>query len=266
MLKVVVNGAAGRMGREVLKAVWRAEDMALVGAVDIRGEKQDIGSLLGFGDTGIFFISDLEQVLQEVKPDVMVDFTTPTVVLGNIKTALKNKVCPVVGTTGINKEDITEINEIARREKLGCIIAPNFALGALLMIHFAAQAAKYFPQVEIIEMHHNQKIDVPSGTALKTAEVIQEQKNSFEPELNPAIEKLPGSRGGLFNKNIRIHSIRLPGLVAHQEVIFGGAGQILTIRHDSFSRESFMPGILIAIRQVIHVKGVLYGLENIIFR
>ncbi|GAB6274701.1 MAG: 4-hydroxy-tetrahydrodipicolinate reductase [Peptococcaceae bacterium] len=254
------------MGREVLRTVWQAEDMLLTGAVDVRGEGQDAGSLFGSGKIGILLVSELEQVLQETRPDVMVDFTTPAAVLTNIKTALKNKVCPVVGTTGISKKDIPEINELAKREKLGCIIAPNFALGALLMMHLAAQAAKYFPQVEIIEMHHHQKLDAPSGTALKTAEIIQEHKSNFKPELNQEIENLPGSRGGLFDGSTRIHSVRLPGLVAHQEVIFGGPGQVLTIRHDSFSRESFMPGVLMAIRQVIHLEGVLYGLENVLFK
>ncbi|HAG08765.1 MAG TPA: 4-hydroxy-tetrahydrodipicolinate reductase, partial [Desulfotomaculum sp.] len=208
MLKVVVNGAAGRMGREVLRTVWQAEDMLLAGAVDVRGEGQDAGSLLGSGKIGILLVSELEQVLQETRPDVMVDFTTPAAVLTNIKTALKNKVCPVVGTTGISKKDIPEINELAKREKLGCIIDPNFALGALLMMHLAAQAVKYFPQVEIIEMHHHQKLDAPSGTALKTAEIIQEHKSNFKPGLNQEIENLPGSRGGLFDGSTRIHSVR----------------------------------------------------------
>jgi dihydrodipicolinate reductase (EC 1.3.1.26) len=145
------------------------------------------------------------------------------------------------------------------------VIAPNFAIGALLMINFAARAARFFPHVEIIELHHDQKLDAPSGTALKTAEAVLKQRGDFQQGLPIEVEKLSGARGGRFDGGIRLHSVRLPGLVAHQEVIFGGLGQTLTIRHDSNSRESFMPGVLMAIRKVMHLEEVVYGLENLIF-
>lgn len=253
------------MGREVLRTVWQAEDMQLVGAVDTYAEGQDIGNLMGIGDIGLSVRSNLEDALQSVGPDVVVDFTNPQSVAANIKTTIMNNVRPVVGTTGLSASDLDEIRALAGEKKVGCVIAPNFAIGALLMIKFSAFASKYFPNVEIIELHHDQKIDAPSGTAVKTAEAIMEQRGDFRQGLPTEIEKIPGSRGGRFDGGIRLHSVRLPGFVAHQEVIFGGLGQTLTIRHDSISRESFMPGVLIAIRKVMGLEGVVYGLENLIF-
>ncbi len=265
MIRVIVVGAAGRMGREVLKSVWNSEDMQLVGAVDIRDEGQDVGTLIGMGEAGILLQENLERVFQDTGPDVMVDFTIPESVAANIKLALQYRVRPVVGTTGLSSIELAEIVEAASRKRVGGVIAPNFAIGALLMINFAAQAARFFPHVEIIELHHDQKLDAPSGTALTTAEAVLKQRGDFQQGLPIEVEKLSGARGGRFDGGIRLHSVRLPGLVAHQEVIFGGLGQTLTIRHDSISRESFMPGVLTAIRKVMHLEGVVYGLENLIF-
>ncbi len=265
MIKVVISGAAGRMGREVLKSVWNSEDMQLVGAVDVQDEGRDAGSLMGIGEVGIQLQSDLKQALQDARPDVMVDFTIPDSVADNIKTALHCGVRPVIGTTGLPSGELSEIAQISSSKKVGCIIAPNFAIGAILMINFAAQAAKYFPHVEIIELHHDQKLDAPSGTAILTAAEIVKNRGNFEQGLPIEIEKIPGARGGRYEGGIRFHSVRLPGLVAHQEVIFGGLGQTLTIRHDTISRESFMPGVLLAIRKVMNLEEVVYGLENLIF-
>ncbi|MGB9803576.1 MAG: 4-hydroxy-tetrahydrodipicolinate reductase [Desulfofundulus sp.] len=265
MIRVVVSGASGRMGREVLKTVLQAGDMVLVGAVDVRGEGQDVGSLLGVPETGITLQTALERVLVETSPDVMVDFTTPDAVAENIKVALHHGVRPVVGTTGMSTGELQEIRTLAEQLKLGCVIAPNFAIGAVLMMRFAAEAARYLPHVEIIELHHDQKLDAPSGTALKTAELVAAVRGDIRQGLPAEMEKIPGVRGGAFDGGVRIHSVRLPGLVAHQEVIFGGLGQTLSIRHDSISRESFMPGVLLAIRRVMHLEGVVYGLENLLF-
>jgi len=253
------------MGREVLKAVWRAEDLELVGAADIRGEGQDVGGLFEAGETGVILHRDLERMLAETSPEVVVDFTVPQSVGGNIKTILRHRVRPVIGTTGIDTATLAEVRELAGEMKIGCVIAPNFALGAVLMMRFAAEAARYFPRVEIIELHHDQKVDAPSGTAVKTAELIAESRGRFEGELPAEMEKIPGARGGRFDADIRLHSVRLPGLVAHQEVIFGGLGQTLTIRHDSISRESFMPGVLLAVRKVMRLEGLVYGLEHLLF-
>ncbi|HAU31496.1 MAG: 4-hydroxy-tetrahydrodipicolinate reductase [Desulfotomaculum sp. 46_296] len=265
MIRVIVSGAAGRMGREVLKSVWNSEDMQLVGAVDIQDKGRDAGLLMGIGEVGIQLQNDLEQALQNTRPDVMVDFTIPDSVAGNIKTALRCGVRPVVGTTGLPGSELSEITRISSSKKIGCIIAPNFAIGAILMINFASRAAKYFPHVEIIELHHDQKLDAPSGTAILTAAEIVKNRGDFEQGLPIEVEKISGARGGRYEGGIRLHSVRLPGLVAHQEVIFGGLGQTLTIRHDTISRESFMPGVLLAIRKVMFLEEVVCGLENLIF-
>ncbi|MEW5898494.1 MAG: 4-hydroxy-tetrahydrodipicolinate reductase [Bacillota bacterium] len=265
MINVLVTGALGKMGREVCKSVISAGDLRLVGAVDVCGEEQDIGVLLGGGEIGVPVKNDLEEELSHKRPDVMVDFTIPEAAAANAKTALRWKVRPVVGTTGMSAGEIKEITEIALESKIGGIIAPNFAIGAVLMINFAVQAAKYFPRVEIIELHHDQKLDAPSGTALKTAQALLAAREDFHQGMSAEIENLPGARGGCFDGGIRLHSIRLPGLVAHQEVIFGGVGQTLTIRHDSISRESFMPGVLLAIRKVMKLDKIVLGLESLLF-
>ncbi|ACX51507.1 dihydrodipicolinate reductase [Ammonifex degensii KC4] len=264
MIRVVVTGAAGRMGREVVKAVSRTPGMQLVGAVDPGHTGQDIGLLAGIGPLGVVVRDDLANVLRETEASVMVDFTTPHAAVANIKTALACGVRPVVGTTGIPQEEIEEIKNICREKRLGGLIAPNFALGAVLMMHFAGIAARYFPDVEIIEYHHHQKLDAPSGTALQTAEIIARSRQGGPTGDRTEVEKLDGARGGNL-EGIRIHSIRLPGFVAHQEVIFGGLGQTLTIRHDSTSRESFMPGVIMAIKKVLELEELVYGLDKLIF-
>lgn len=265
MIKVVVSGAAGKMGREIMHAVWKAEDADLVGAVDPFAEGIDVGTLLEIGEIGIPVRSGLKGALDDLKPDVLVDFTTPESVYKNICTALERNVRPVVGTTGMSPSQLEDIREMASSRNIGCIIAPNFAIGAILMMKFATEACKYFPHVEIIEQHHDKKIDAPSGTAIKTAELINQCRGRFRQGQAVEIEKLVGVRGGKFGDGIRIHSVRLPGMVAHQEVIFGGLGQILTLRHDSISRESFVPGVLLAVRKVVELKDMVYGLENLIF-
>jgi len=266
MIRVVVTGAYGKMGREVVKTVLKTEDMELVGAVDRAGEGTDVGTLVEAGNTGIVIEKDLPEVLARVRPDVVVDFTNPHCVFSNAVTYLEHRVRPVIGTTGLSPEQIDTIIETSAEHKIGGLIAPNVAIGALLMMKFAAEASRYLPNVEIIELHHDQKLDAPSGTAIKTAEGILEQRDpEFRQGLAAEIEKLPGARGGAFDGGIRIHSVRLPGLVAHQEVIFGGLGETLTIRHDSITRESFMPGVLVGIRKVMHLDRVVYGLERLLF-
>ncbi|MBO8128832.1 MAG: 4-hydroxy-tetrahydrodipicolinate reductase [Peptococcaceae bacterium] len=265
MTTVVISGANGRMGREVIRAISKESDIQLVGAVDLGEVGQDAGVLAGIGATGVILSNDLASVLEEVKPQVMVDFTTPAVVADNVRLALDHGVRPVVGTTGMSQEDLADIRERCRKKGLGGVVAPNFAIGAVLMMAFAETAAKYFPAAEIIEMHHDQKLDAPSGTAIKTAENIARVRHDHRQNENTEVTKIDGVRGGAFNGGIRLHSVRLPGLVAHQEVIFGGQGQTLTIRHDSISRESFMPGVILAIRKVTELHELVYGLENLIF-
>lgn len=226
-IRVAVAGAKGRMGSEVVRAVnGSPDDMELVAQIDA-------------GD-------DLAATLSVIAPDVLVDFTIPDVVMPNIRIALAAKVIPLVGTTGLTPENIAEVARLCDENATPALIAPNFALGAVLMMRFAQEAARHLPDVEIIEMHHEKKLDAPSGTAKKTAEMIAD------------------ARGGKPIEPQRIHSVRLPGFVASQEVIFGGAGQRLSIRHDSIDRASFMPGVLLAIRKAASMTGLVYGLENLL--
>lgn len=262
MLKVVVAGAAGRMGREVVKAVMNDQDLVLAGAVDVAGQGQDIGTLTAGSPNGVLVAGNLGRVLEETGADVVVDFTIPSIIRENLSISLRHKVHAVVGTTGLSEKDIENINRDALDAGVGVVIAPNFAIGAVLMMKFAAEAARYLPHVEIIELHHDQKLDAPSGTAIKTAELIKANREQFRQGHPHEKEEFTGARGGEFD-GMRIHSIRLPGMVAHQEVIFGGLGQTLKIRHDSLSRESFMPGVVLAVKRVVSLQGVTYGLEKI---
>lgn len=263
MIRVAVCGAYGKMGREVLRAVHQDEHLSIVGAVDVKSDFADVGELIGSSKIGVAVGNDLETVIQETKPQVLVDFTKPESVMNNIRIAMHNGVCPVVGTTGLSEVDISEVRQLSKTKRVNAIIAPNFSLGAVLMMRLSKEAAKVFPHIEIIELHHDQKLDAPSGTALRTAEIILENRGNMKQGHPAEVEKIPGARGGEL-AGIRIHSVRLPGYVAHQEVIFGGLGQTLTIRHDSISRESFMPGVLLACKRVLTVDGLIYGLENIL--
>lgn len=263
MIRVMVCGAYGKMGREVLKAVHRDEQLSLVGAVDVKSDFTDVGDLVGAGKIGVIVGNDLQTVISETRPQVMVDFTAPEAAMPNIRVAVKNGVCPVVGTTGLAPADVEEVRALCKRGSVNAIIAPNFSVGAILMMQMAVDAAKYFPHVEIIELHHDQKLDAPSGTAIRTAELIAEKRGELRQGHPAEVEKLKGARGGDY-AGIRLHSVRLPGYVAHQEVIFGGLGQTLTVRHDSISRESFMPGVVLACKRVLTVDGLVIGLENIL--
>ncbi|MGI5876324.1 MAG: 4-hydroxy-tetrahydrodipicolinate reductase, partial [Dethiobacteria bacterium] len=260
-IKVAVNGACGRMGREVCNAILNeGKDLELTGALDVNNLGEDIGSILGLSKLNIPVVEPTTDNLLQLKPDVIVDFTTPLVVMDNIKLALQCNVRPIVGTTGITQVDLNRIRKWVEDRRLSALIAPNFALGAVLMMKFASIAAQYLPQAEIIELHHDQKIDAPSGTSLKTAEMIAANRLT-DPPHKEDLQKLAGVRGGIKN-GIHIHSLRLNGLVAHQEVIFGGEGQTLTIRHDSYDRKSFMPGIIMAVKKIISLEGLFYGLET----
>jgi len=265
MIKVIVNGAAGKMGSETVKAIIREKDIDLVGVCDVQNVGIDIGEISGIGPQKLQISRDLKAMIKAEKPDVVVDFTHPNVAMDNTRTILGSKVHAVIGTTGLSEKDLKEIKELCSKNGVNCIVAPNFAVGAVLMMMFAKTAAKYLPNAEIIELHHDKKADAPSGTAIKTAELIlqAEAVKGIPQKKVKEIEKLDGVRGGNMD-GIHIHSVRLPGFVAHQEVIFGGLGQTLTIRHDSLSRESFMPGVLMSIRKVKDVKGLVYGLENLL--
>lgn len=263
MIRVMVCGAYGKMGLEVLKAVYNDPQLHIVGAVDIKSDCADIGQLIGVDKLGVTVGNDLETVIREAKPQVIVDFTIPEAVMSNIRIAIKNGVCPVVGTTGLSEENMNEIRELCEQHKVSALISPNFSIGAILMMRLSQEAAKYLPHVEIIELHHDQKLDAPSGTAIRTAKLIAESRGYLKQGHPAEFEKYEGARGGELS-GIRLHSVRLPGYVAHQEVIFGGLGQTLTIRHDSISRESFMPGVVLACKKVLTLEGLVFGLEHIL--
>jgi 4-hydroxy-tetrahydrodipicolinate reductase len=263
-IRVAIAGAAGRMGREVVRAVHEAEGLRVASAVDRSHVLEDAGELAGVGIIGAVIEEDLAAALRTSEADVLVDFTVPASAMGNIRAALEAGVVPVVGTTGITAEDQARIREWCREAGVGALLAPNFAIGAVLMMLFARQAAKYMPDVEIIELHHEKKLDSPSGTALRTAEMILEgREGEAAPKPSGLVEKVPGGRGAKV-EGIHIHSVRLPGYVAHQEVIFGGLGQTLTLRHDSLDRRSFMPGVVLAVRKARELNGLVVGLENLL--
>ena len=262
MTTVIVNGACGRMGQAVLKAVQEAEGLELVGAVDIKGGA-DTGALVGLPANGILVETDLEALLTRKKPEVMVDFTRPDVVFGNVMTALKHGTSPVVGTTGLSDEQKAEIAKASEENNTPAFIAPNFAIGAVLLMVMSRQAAKYMPDVEIIELHHDKKLDAPSGTAIQTAAMIAEVRKAHKQGNPDEFEKLEGARGADY-EGMHIHSVRLPGYVAHQEVIFGNQGEGLTLRHDSYDRSSFMTGVVLAAKKVRSLKGLTVGLDKLL--
>ncbi|MBW4626940.1 MAG: 4-hydroxy-tetrahydrodipicolinate reductase [Brasilonema octagenarum HA4186-MV1] len=270
-IPVVVIGAAGKMGREVIKAVTQAADMNLVGAIDTTAEYQgqDAGELAGLSEPlEIPITNQLEPMLafasQGKQLGVMVDFTHPSSVYDNVRSAIAYGLRPVVGTTGLSPEQIQDLAEFADKASTGCLIIPNFSIGMVLLQQAAVAASQHFDHVEIIELHHNQKADAPSGTAIQTAQMLAEIGKTYNQSLVEETEKLPGARGSQAEEGVRIHSVRLPGLIAHQEVIFGAAGQIYTLRHDTSDRACYMPGVLLAIRKVLQLKSLVYGLEKIL--
>lgn len=262
-VKIVIAGPRGRMGREAVNLVETTEHFELVAAIDHKNDGLKLSELDGFPNLDIPIYTDLEKCLQNIKADVLIDLTTPEVGMTHTRTALNHNVRPVVGTTGFSKSDLEELEAACREKEIGCIIAPNFAIGAVLMMKFSQLAAKYFADAEIIEMHHDQKLDAPSGTAVKTAQMISEVRETKVQGHPNEKETLAGARGAEY-EGMRIHSVRLPGLIAHQQVMFGSDGQTLTLRHDSYHRGSFMSGVKVAVETVMKINTFVYGLENIL--
>lgn len=260
-IKVVVNGALGRMGSEVLNALCRHSQLEPVGAVDKMASEEKL--YLPDQSGSIPLSSDLEVILKLSHPDVLVDFSVAEATLPAVRIAVKHRANLVIGTTGLSAENLAEIDQLAMANGIGAIVAPNFALGAVVMIHLAKIAARFFEWAEIIEMHHEKKLDAPSGTALSTARAMLEARG--KPFLYSSVQKesLSGARGGEL-EGIALHSMRLPGLMAHQEVILGTDGQTLTIRHDTINRECYMPGVVLAIQKVGEIKGLTYGLDTLL--
>lgn len=262
-IRVAIAGAKGRMGQAAVKMVLDEEAFIFVRGIDRVLNGEDVGKVIGSGAIGVTFSNDINAVLAGDRPDVLLDLTQPQAAKRHVPLALQYGVRPVVGTTGWSEEELSELDKLAAERGVGAVIAPNFAIGAVLMMQFAKEAAKYLPHVEIVEMHHDQKLDAPSGTAIKTAELIAENRDEMKQGHPEESELLEGARGGYID-GMRLHSVRLPGLIAHQQVLFGGPGQSLSIRHDSYNRESFMPGIKLAIKKVMALDRLVYGLEHLL--
>jgi 4-hydroxy-tetrahydrodipicolinate reductase len=258
-IKIVIHGACGKVGQVLLETIRPESGVQVVGAVDIKPFAASFNLPDG---TSIPFSADLEQTILTTHPAVLVDFTLAPATLPAVRIAVKHKVHLVIGTTGLTAHNLAEIDSLARANEVGAVVASNFALGAVLMMKFARMAAKYMDYAEIIELHHPAKLDAPSGTALNTARAMAEFRGR------------PFSQSADSGKNFRsrgenvsgipIHSVRLAGLMAHQEVILGGLGQTLTIRHDTINRECYIPGVLLAVNEVVKLRGLVQGLESLL--
>lgn len=266
-IRLAVAGVTGRMGQALVRAVGVAGDMELVAGTARRRVGEDVGLVAGVGPVGLQVSSDLEGELDRTRPHVLVDLTTAAAAPAHVRAALSRGIPAVVGTTGIPDQELAALEALAREQGVGLVVAPNFAVGAVLMMRFAAEAARYLPHVEIIELHHAGKIDSPSGTALETARRIQAARAQAGVDEAAAAGEAAGheaARGQIVD-GVPVHSVRLPGLVAHQEVMFGLEGQTLRLRHDTTGREAFMPGLLLAIRRVRELPGPVRGLDNLLF-
>jgi 4-hydroxy-tetrahydrodipicolinate reductase len=260
-VKVVVHGALGKMGHEVLSALCRDPELEAVAGVDIKAEDADLP--LPDGSGSIPFSADLESILSRYSPDVLVDFTTAVATMPAVRTAVEHDVRLVIGTTGLSPQDLDEIKSLCQSKQIGAVVAPNFSLAAVVMIHLAGIAARFFDYAEIIEMHHEQKADAPSGTALATAREMVESRGRAFLHVPARSETIASCRGGEF-EGVALHSVRLPGMLAHQEIVLGAPGETLRLRLDQISREAFMPCITIAIKKVVELTEAVFGLNRLL--
>ena len=274
-ITVLVSGALGRMGSEVVNSFLNSSDCELVAAIDTnkKNNGENISQLLNIKKSEVIVSNDLEGSLcsisqdyrnEKIKP-VLVDFTHPDSVYENTRSAIAYGISPVVGTTGLTPSQINDLAIFAQKANIGCAIIPNFSVGMVLLQQAASVAAKFYDNIELIEMHHNQKADSPSGTCIKTAEMIEEYPKKYNQSLVKESESLKGVRGGVRDSGLNIHSIRVPGLLAHQVVIMGSPGETYTIKHDTIDRKAYMPGVLQAIRKIGKFDSLIYGLEKLIF-
>tara|TARA_B100000965_G_scaffold225010_1_gene188349 strand:- start:5997 stop:6845 length:849 start_codon:yes stop_codon:yes gene_type:complete len=274
-IPVLVSGALGRMGSEVVNSVLNSSDCKLVAAIDTnkKNNGENISQLLNLKSSDVFVSNDLEGSLcsisqeyrnESIKP-VLVDFTHPDSVFENTRSAIAYGISPIVGTTGLSPSQINDLALFAQKAEVGGAVVPNFSVGMVLLQQAASVAAKFYDNIELIEMHHNQKADSPSGTCIKTAEMIEEYPKKYNQSLVKESESLKGVRGGIRDSGLNIHSIRLPGLLAHQVVIMGSPGETYTIKHDTIDRKAYMPGVLQAIRKIGRFNSLVYGLEKLIF-
>jgi 4-hydroxy-tetrahydrodipicolinate reductase len=260
-IDVVVRGVLGKMGQEVVRALCRDTELTPVAGVDAKAAESELA--LPDGSGSIPLAADLDSILARIHADVMVDFTSAGAVMPAVRSAIVKGVRPVVGTTGLTSADNNEIKSLCQTSGVGAVIAPNFSLAAVVMIHLAKLAARYFDYAEIIEMHHEQKADSPSGTALTTAkEMIEARGEAFRRALT-AHESVAGCRGGEY-EGIALHSLRMPGMLAHQEIVLGAPGQTLRLRLDQISREAFMPCVTLAVKKVMELREAVFGMDSLL--
>lgn len=274
-IKVAIAGVNGRMGRASLSPVLHDGAFELVGAFGRKGARYvgcdiseftdavDEGNHLGMGVSDSF-----EEMLAQdgVLPDVLLDFTVSEASVGLAREAIRKGIRPVIGTSGLSKDDIAELSMLCADKRVGALVVPNFSIGAVLMMEFSRQAAKHYSNVEIVEMHHTKKLDAPSGTATHTAGKIAGLGKRFNEREVREVELMPHARGAEHSSGVRVHSLRLPGLISHQEVFFGSEGELLSIKHDSFNTKCFLKGIALAIKEVMKIDELKVGLENILLR
>lgn len=242
-IRILVNGAFGHMGQLVVKTIQETPEFELV------------------GQTGREY--DLKKSIEDSHAQVVVDFTSAEAVFTNTSTIIEAGACPIIGTSGLTDKQVKALQDLAAPKKIGGVIAPNFSLGAVLMMKYAKEIVKYMPNVEIIEMHHDGKVDSPSGTSMRTAEILAEAVANVNQPAKKSLENVAGARGANY-KGVPIHAIRLPGFLAHQQIIFGNRGETLTLRHDSIDRQCFMPGVRLACEKVLKLERLVYGLEEIL--
>lgn len=265
-MRIGVFGAGGQMGTTVCRAVAEDQELTLVAAIDPRLSGIDLSQVTGITGTGLE-IGGARESLVASRAQIAVDFTSAEVAYKNMIWCAEHNIHGVVGTTGLSSQHISQLSDAFEKSKANCILAPNFAIGAVLMMRFSEMASIFFETVDIVELHHDRKVDAPSGTAMETARRIAQFRDSA---INPFAEDpttktvLEGARGGVFEQGIHLHSLRVRGMVAHQEVILGTLGQTLSIRHDSYDRTSFMPGVLLAIKSVSSVSGLVLGMDSLI--
>ena len=274
-IPVLVSGALGKMGKEVVTSVTKSPDCELVGVVDLNESNngKNISEIINIPDTDLYLSNDLEASLCTISQNcrdsgqkpVMVDFTHPKSVYENTRAAIAYGVSPIIGTTGLTPSQINDLTVFSQKAFIGGAIIPNFSVGMILLQQAASVAAQFYDNVELIEMHHNQKADSPSGTCIKTAEMIEEYPKNFNDSNVIESQSLDGVRGGVRDSGINIHSVRIPGLLAHQIVMMGSPGETYTIRHDTIDRKAYMPGVIAAIKKVGSFDSLVYGLEKIIF-
>jgi 4-hydroxy-tetrahydrodipicolinate reductase len=266
-VKVAIAGINGRFGRASARAVLEDRDLELVGAFgrsDAPYVGQDVGELASTLKTGILVSNGFLDLLARAKPDLLLDFSVAEAAFSHAKLALERGVRPVIGTTGIKQEDVDELARLAAKHNTPGMLVSNFSLGAVLMMEFARQAGGYYQHAEIVEMHHTRKLDAPSGTAMRTVTKIASSGNEFNRMEVDEREILPGARGGEGAGGVRVHSLRLPGLMSHHEVVFGSDGELLTIRHDAFNTNCYIKGILLALRRSMTLDRFVVGLENLL--